>query len=108
MGSGDDPAEVEQGLLGHGEVYEVWLEPIELPCKADLVQGIERELRVGAGQGGEVAGLRLPGIVGLQKDGVSVGVVDTLEVLDEPVGIPASGAAAYARVDYDMFGHRLL
>ena len=41
MGGGYDVTEVEQGLLGHGKVYQVGLEPIKQPCKAEFVQGVD-------------------------------------------------------------------
>jgi hypothetical protein len=97
-----DIAEVEQGLLGHTEVDEVGLEFVELPGEAYFMQGINRKLRVGAGQGSKILVPHFPGVVGLHEYRITVVVVDILQMLNKPVEWPAGASTPNTCVDDNM------
>ena len=104
VGGRDDPAEVGQGLLGHGEVDEIGTEPIEHPGESQLVQGIERKLGEGAGEGMKIRARGLPRVVGLQQNRIAVFGVNLLQVFYEAVGVPSGTRTPDAGVDDNVFG----
>lgn len=70
------------------------------------MQGIERKLGEGAGEGSEVWACHLPIVVWLDEYGISVLAVVFLQVFNKLVERPAGAAAADAGVDNNMF-HQL-
>src|SRR5580693_4390771 len=99
MGSGDDVTEIEQWLLGHGEVYKLRLEPIDLHSKTNLVEWIKRELWKWARDDTEVVSSWPPRIVGLQQNSVTVMVIDFLEVCNEAIDVTTGARPSNSAVD---------
>ena len=68
----DDITEVKQRLLGHGKVYKIWPESVNLPCKGNLIYWVKRKLLKLTRYRVEVGVGHLPVVIGLNEDGVGV------------------------------------
>lgn len=102
MRRGNDITEVQQRLLCHGEVYEIRLEPVDLPRKSYLIKGVERELLEPTRGGLEVRVGHLPVVIWLNQDCIGVFGVDILEVLDQSIGVTTGTCPPDAGINDNM------
>lgn len=95
---------VEKGLLrGNGEVHQVCLELVELPCIQNLVEWIETiifEMRM---YGGEVLCLRPPVIISGYQYGVAMLAIKLLQIFEQSSHRPAGARTSDACIYHDMF-----
>jgi hypothetical protein len=95
-------SEVEYRLLVHREVYQVWLQAIQLPRKSYLFKRIQRELSITRLNPLKILVGRLPIVVGLYQNGVAIQCITSLQMLNQAVYVASRAGSSDPGIYHDM------
>jgi hypothetical protein len=85
-------------------MYDVRVQPVQLPCKTNLVQWVKAKLRIFAANGCVVWAFGLPGIVWLEQNGVVGCGVYVLQMLEQAVYVAPRAATPNTGIYNNVFG----